>query len=65
MKELIVVILITIPIVILGGVYVGAIQTFVDWLDEKVADMKAKREAKKLRKRRDRLWDMYSSLSLD
>lgn len=70
MYNLLIALLLTPPIALLTGVFVGSIETLCDWCDEKEeaakrrrkATKKAREESKKA-KEREKLWDMYTSLS--
>ena len=47
MKDILIILAITPPVTLLIGVYVGTLQTVIDWLDERAEARKKRKEEKK------------------
>lgn len=46
------------------SIIVGGIDTFNDWIDEKIEELKARKESEKIKKEREELWEQYISLKM-
>lgn len=46
------------------SIIVGGIDTFNDWIDEKIEELKTRKESEKIKKEREELWEQYISLKM-